>query len=191
MSDSNSQFTKSLEGQLLVAAPSLQSPPFHHAVILLMEHGPEGALGVVLNRPIQETVSELWKKVGSTPPKSDRLVHFGGPVSGPLLALHLSPKLGEKRVPPGVYLAAARDHLERLVRQDKIPFRLFVGHAGWTGGQLENELAQGVWMTLPARPEHVFADEQNLWKSTLQQIGWSVINGAGEIKHQPADVRWN
>ena len=184
-------FTNSLEGQLLVAAPSLHSPPFQHTVILLMEHTAEGALGVVLNRPIKETISQLWEKVGAEAPRSERLVHFGGPVSGPLLALHLSPKLGEKRVPPGLYLAAARHHLERLVRQDKIPFRLFVGHAGWGGGQLENELSQGVWMTLPARPEHVFSEDQNLWKSVIEQIGWSVLTAAGNVKHRPADLRWN
>ena len=182
---------KSLKGCLLVASPYMGDPNFSRTVVLLIHHGAEGAYGVVLNRPLPATIKQLWEKLSTNPCDIDRFVNFGGPVSGPLIALHNEKALGEARVRPGVYLAAERDHLEQLIRQTKQPLRVFVGHAGWGKGQLEVELARGDWLTTPAKMEHIFAEDENLWTTTLRQIGRSFISSVLKLKHVPQDPSWN
>lgn len=182
---------KSFQGHLLVAAPQLTHSMFSQTVILLLHHSDQGAFGLVLNRPIEQTVAQLWSKVSDQPAPTDQRLHMGGPVQGPVVALHQQSALGEVEVPPGVYLAADKGHLDTLVQQDESPYRLYIGHAGWTQGQLETELEQGIWLTLPATSEHIFAEDEDLWRQALQEIGWSVLRTSLRIKHVPADVSWN
>jgi putative transcriptional regulator len=148
-----------LKGHFLVASPHLADPNFARTVVLLIHHSEEGAFGVVLNRPAENTIRDLWEKLGEGPCESTQHVHVGGPVSGPLLALHTDEALAEMEILPGLYFAAQREHLEKLLLQHPgHDFRLFIGHAGWAGGQLENELQQGAWLTTPATVQLIFGD---------------------------------
>ena len=147
---------QNLKGHLLVASPHLADPNFVKTVVLLIHHSEEGAFGVVLNRPADNTIKELWEQVGETPCESDRRVNVGGPVAGPLMAVHTDKQLGEMEILPGLYFAAQRDHLEELLRSTDRLFRIFVGHSGWGGGQLESELKEGAWLTTPATVDQVF-----------------------------------
>ncbi len=182
---------KSLQGQLLAASPYMGNTSFARTVILILQHSDEGAFGVVLNRPVNETIKALWQKLSQEPCRVDRFVNMGGPVSGPVLAIHTVKPLGEFEVPPGVYLAAQREHLELLVQQTEHPFRLFIGHAGWGQGQLENELSQGAWLTTPATRELIFAENEDLWSTVVRRIGRSIIRSALNIKHMPNNVTLN
>jgi putative transcriptional regulator len=183
----------SLQGQLLVASPHLGDSPFSRTVILLLYHSDDGAFGVVLNRPIDQTVKSLWSQVSDRPCECERHLNMGGPVSGPLMALHRERSLAELEVevPGGVYVAATKEHLEQLVAEADQPCRIFIGHAGWTAGQLERELAAGVWMAAPATADHVFDEDDDLWKNVLAQIGRSILYSAVRPKHIPRDVNWN
>lgn len=181
----------SLKGHLLVASPHLLDPNFVRTVVLLIQHTDEGAFGVVLNRPTQSTVSEVWSELGAGSCDDLRHVNLGGPVSGPLLALHTKAVLSEMEVVPGVHFAAQREHLEKLVAKHTTPFRLFVGHSGWGSGQLERELKEGSWLTMPAEAEHVFFEEGDLWKEVTQKIGRSILSSALNIKHVPPDPSLN
>ena len=73
---------KSLQGHLLVASPKLVDPNFFHTVVLLVQHNQEGALGLVLNRPLQTTVQEMWQEVGESQCEVDQPLHQGGPCEG-------------------------------------------------------------------------------------------------------------
>jgi len=79
---------ESLQGHLLIASPHLADPNFARTVVLMVQHSDQGALGVVLNRPTSKTVKELWKEVGDAPCHTEAPVCLGGPVSGPLMAVH-------------------------------------------------------------------------------------------------------
>ena len=182
---------ESLKGHLLVASPHLLDPNFVRTVVLLMHHNEDGAFGVVLNRPTESTLKELWEKVGESPCESEERVHLGGPVSGPLMAVHTDASLGEMEIVPGVYFAAQRDHLEGLIRQDEHAFRFFVGHSGWGGGQLENELKQGAWLTMPATSELVFYDHDDLWRKVTQHIGREMLVDILHLKDTPQDPSMN
>ncbi len=182
---------ESLKGHFLVASPHLLDPNFVRTVVLLMHHNEEGAFGVVLNRPTESTLKELWSKVGETSCDSDEQVHLGGPVTGPLMAVHTDESLAEMEIVPGVYFAAQRDHLEELVKQHEHPFRFFVGHSGWGGGQLEDELKQGAWLTTPATPDFIFYGSDDLWRKVTQHIGRTILTSALRLKGLPQDPSAN
>jgi putative transcriptional regulator len=182
---------KSLQGHLLVASPHLMDPNFTRTVVLLIHHSEEGAFGVVLNRPADNTVGELWEQVAETPCESDRRVNVGGPVAGPLIAVHTDRHLAEMEILPGLYFAAQREHLEKLLGQGDRPFRLFIGHSGWGGGQLEDELKEGAWLTTPATVDAVFGEDAELWKKAAQHIGLSLLSSTLKIKDIPDDPSVN
>jgi putative transcriptional regulator len=181
---------KSLEGHLLVASPYLVNSPFSQAVVLVLQHTAEAAWGVVLNRSAGETIRNFWQRVSDQPCEIDRPVNFGGPLSGPVLAVHRCQELAEAAFPPGVFVATDKDRLQQLVQQSQEPLRLFVGLSGWTAGQLEQELEAGVWLTLPATVQQVFSDEEELWKNALREVGHFFTRSLG-IKHIPEDVSVN
>ena len=183
---------KSLKGQVLVASPYLLDPNFVRTVVLMLHHNEEGAFGVVLNRPAENTIRQLWKEVAEGPCESDQWINVGGPVSGPLMALHTDVSASEMEILPGLYFAAQRENLEKILRQRQDMVRVFVGHAGWGGGQLEQELKEGAWLTGPASPEYVFSDrDADLWKEVSKRIGDAMLTEAIRIKHVPADPSLN
>jgi putative transcriptional regulator len=181
----------SYEGHLLVASPHLLDPNFVKTVVLLVQHSDQGALGVVINRPISKTVKELWSEVGDAPCESGQPVFLGGPVPGPLMAIHADASLAELEILPGLFFAAKKAHLDRLVGRGDQPFRIFVGHAGWGPGQLEHELQEGAWLTTPATADCVFRDPEDLWAEVSKHVGESLLQTMLKIKHLPPDPSMN
>ncbi len=182
---------KSLKGHFLVASSHLANPNFVRTVILLVHHSNDGAFGVVLNRPAENSIAELWEKAGQGPCECEHPFYVGGPVSGPVMAIHTDPKLAEMTVAPGVYFAAQREHLDELLQQSEHPFRIFINHSGWGGGQLESELEQGAWLTIAATPEFVFYDEMDLWTKVTHQVGRSLLAETLHLKEFPEDPGLN
>ncbi len=163
----------SLRGQLLVAGPGLVDPNFRRTVVLVGEHGEEGAMGVVLNRPSPATVDQavpaLAEIVGV-----DEIVHVGGPVQPDAVVV-----LGEFGEPEraGVLVFGTVGFLPGEIGDtDAVgPLsraRVFAGYAGWGPGQLEGELAEAAWIVEHALPEDVFTQEPDgLWSSVLRRKG--------------------
>jgi putative transcriptional regulator len=162
----------SLKGHLLVAGPSLVDPNFHRSVVLVGEHGEEGALGVILNRTSESTVDEAVPELaalveGSAP------IHVGGPVQPSaivVLAEFVEPERAETLVLEDIGFLPSEidpDELGELRRA-----RVFAGYAGWGPGQLDDELREGSWIVEPADPEDVFtADPGELWSEVLRRKG--------------------
>ena len=180
----------SLEGRILVASAELLDPNFVHTVVLLIEHNDGGALGLVLNRPTSKTVGELWQQVGQPDCESRQPVHLGGPVSGPLMALHTHDGLAETEVVAGVYFAAKKQNLDELVRLDGV-YKVFIGHAGWGPGQLESEIEQGAWRIASVTSADVFDDAEDLWQRLLRRADASSLPVMLGIKHVPSDPSLN
>jgi putative transcriptional regulator len=162
----------SLKGHLLVAGPALVDPNFRRSVVLVGDHGEEGALGVILNRASDSTVDEAVPELaalvdGATP------VHVGGPVQPSaivVLAEFAEPDRAEALVLEDIGFLPAEidpDVLGELRRA-----RVFAGYAGWGPGQLDDELNEGSWIVEPADPEDVFtADPEELWSDVLRRKG--------------------
>lgn len=156
---------KSLQGQFLIAAPRLSDPNFFHTVVLMVQHGEEGALGLVINRPLSATVREVWKQVSESTCLIEAVIHQGGPCEGPLMVLHGdNASVADLQIMPGMMLSTSKEAIEQLVTTGTSPTRFFVGYAGWSAGQLEHELEVASWLTAPALPDQVFDDqEDDLW----------------------------
>lgn len=163
----------SLRGTLLVAGPALVDPNFRRTVVLVGEHGPDGAMGVVLNRPspvsVAEAVPPLAELAGA-----DALVHVGGPVEPRavvVLAQFAEPGRAESLVVETVgFLPAEVPDVAALGPLDGV--RVFAGYAGWAPGQLEEELVEGAWLVLRGRAADVFTETpERLWGDVLRREG--------------------
>ena len=182
---------KSLQGQLLIASPQLLDPNFVKTVVLLIQHSDQGALGVVLNRPTSKKLKELWEEVGKAPCKCNQNVCLGGPVAGPLVAVHTNQFFAETEILPGVFFAVKKEFLDGLVLQQDDPLKIFFGHAGWGPGQLDEEIQAGGWLAIPANAEYIFYRGDDLWERTSKQFGQSTLQSMLGIKHFPQDPSVN
>jgi putative transcriptional regulator len=166
--------TESARGRLLVATPDLRDPNFARTVVLVLEHGDEGALGVVLNRPIDLAVSEVlpdWADLTSSP----SCLFVGGPVA-PTAVIGLGRGTGPVFQPlfDGLgTLDLEADPVSAGAAMDGL--RVFVGYAGWAPGQLDEELTAGGWLVLDLQPDDPFsADPSRLWQAVLRRQGGRV-----------------
>ena len=164
------------KGIFLVATPSLRDHNFRQTVILLCEHGEEGALGVVVNRPTKINITEVLPQIPILEGQK-HMVFSGGPVQrNHLLILYRTPEEPENthHVFNGVYLGGNMTALEEIVKNPFSPdnFRAFMGYSGWAPGQLENEMESGSWLTLPADSSFMFDwDHTRVWTDILQSLG--------------------
>lgn len=159
-----------LAGHLLIAPPYLGDPNFVHTVVLMIQHDGEGAFGVVLNRPTGRSIEDVWTEVRGEACACRQQIHVGGPVTGPLVALHTEPILAEMRVVDGVYCSMSADKIEELVSTERTLVRFYAGYSGWGGGQLEAELATGSWLTTLADDDAVFhTSDDDLWSKVVRR----------------------
>ena len=172
--------TDSLRGRLLVAMPALEDGNFDRSVVFLLEHGPDGALGLVLNRPVEaelEAPLDRWADSLTEP----AALFVGGPVE-PQALIALGRAQAEL---PSDHLAAAPGGLvtvdltadPAIVTPELRDLRLFVGYAGWSGGQLEGELELGAWIVADAADDDALThDPDGLWRRVLGrqhgQVSW-------------------
>ena len=167
-----------LTASLLVASPRLDDPNFTRTVVLILDHGSEGALGVVLNRPTSLDVDEIlapWRPQAELTPPA--LVFRGGPVS-PDAVIGLARAAAD--VPPGaqwrpVLGPVGTVDLAVAPEEQPVPLagiRLFAGYAGWITGQLESEIDEGGWFVVQALTDDVFGHEPDrLWHDVLRRQG--------------------
>jgi putative transcriptional regulator len=156
----------SLRGQLLIAAPAL-SDFFARAVVLVIEHNGEGAMGVVLNHPTEAPVTDVVERLAGLAEPED-VVHVGGPVSpDSVIALGEFEDPGEAaRILVGDVGLIDPEAPEPDLRA----LRVYAGYAGWGPGQLDDELEAEAWIVEAARPEDPFGDG-DLWAQALQRKG--------------------
>ncbi|WP_235034265.1 YqgE/AlgH family protein [Roseiconus lacunae] len=113
--------------------------------------------------------STLAEKTAGEVSKSLGTIHFGGPLSGPVVAVHSSSEHAEAQTGQGVYVAAERSVLETLVKQKPGPYRLIVGHLGWTQEQLQAEREAGFWHVIDANEHDVFTRDDFLWPTVIRR----------------------
>lgn len=172
-------------GKLLVASPKLNDSSFKRAVVLIVQDDGQGTVGVVLNRPATSQMCEAWNKISGDSRHGNGRLWFGGPMSGPILAVHGIKDLAELKLTNGIFAAATQDNLKQLLAQHDRPYRIFFGLSGWQPGQLENEIAQGAWLTADASSDDVLEEHEDLWSDTIRQIGRSVLERIVGAKHIP------
>ncbi|MBY0351939.1 YqgE/AlgH family protein [Tabrizicola sp.] len=170
-----------LSGQILIAMPGMADPRFDRSVVLVCAHSAEGAMGLIVNKPLEELsfyglLGQLNIPLG--PKGRDIRVHFGGPVErGRGFVLHSSDWAregeGTMKVPGGLEMTATINVLEALARGDGPGKALLaLGYSGWGPGQLEAEIARNDWLTCEAAEGLVFgADDRVKWSAALRGMG--------------------
>ena len=160
---------ESTQGKLLLASPKLADPNFAQSVVLMIQHNSEGALGLVLNRPLSISVRQACEANLDAPCEVDELLHQGGPCEGPLMVLHGNEMAKDADVLPGVFFTTEKSKIELLLKHQTELARYFVGYSGWSAGQLEAEMELESWIVVEAIPNHVFQDEANLWSHLMRR----------------------
>jgi putative transcriptional regulator len=165
----------SLEGQLLVASPEIGDPRFAHAVILVLRHKLSGAVGIVINRPIEErTFASLLQAMGDNPADVEGrvLLFAGGPVEPQIgFVVHSTDyhRDGTLDLAAQIGVTSNREIIQDIAHK-KGPEKALVafGYAGWGPGQLESEIAENAWFIAPANPKLVFDDDRaTVWEDAM------------------------
>lgn len=169
------QTTKeSLAGSLLLAHPALRDPNFRRAVVLMSAHNADGAMGVVLNRPLGKRLGELNGEfalgaLAGVP------IFSGGPVqTEQLILVAWQPHEDGFRVHFGI----EPDRAGQLATEEGTQLRAFLGYSGWSGGQLEKELKQKTWIVTDVPVGLlVHAEDGKLWRAVLTSLGeeWRLL----------------
>lgn len=182
----------SLRGHLLIATPQLLDSNFVKTVLLIFEHTVEGAAGVILNRATEMTVADVSGQLLETKIDWDKTIHLGGPVPGPLMALHTEPSLADRGAMDGVYLTVEQGKISELLRRQVEPSLILANYAGWGPDQLERELAEGSWYHIPARIEHLFGEgNEELWETMVRGVRRGRITDLLGIVEVPEDPSMN
>jgi putative transcriptional regulator len=165
----------SLTGQLLIASPNIGDPRFAHTVILMVKHDKEGALGIVINRPVGEkSIASLLEAPGEdvSDIEGTLRVFAGGPVQPELgFVVHSAEYRRDDTIDVDgrVAMTASRQILRDIGHHRGPEKTLFaLGYAGWGPGQLEAELGHHDWFTAPEEPKLIFDDDRaNLWDDAM------------------------
>ncbi|HHJ09649.1 MAG TPA: YqgE/AlgH family protein [Bacteroidetes bacterium] len=162
------------KGKVLISEPFLRDEYFKRSIVLLAEYGNEGALGFVLNKPVNMAVSKLVKDF----PEADIPVYLGGPVS--TNTLHYIHTLGDllpdsKSIFSEIYWGGDFERLKKLIEQGvatRNNLRFFIGYSGWDAGQLERELSENSWVIAKLRVNQIMmGNDQEIWKKVLRDLG--------------------
>ncbi|MDD3180482.1 MAG: YqgE/AlgH family protein [Opitutaceae bacterium] len=160
---------KGLAGQLLLAHPAMRDPNFARTVILMSAHNEDGALGVVLNRPLNKQLGELSSDFASSPLAGVPL-YKGGPVRPDQLTL-AAWQFNEQEGAFQLYFGLEPNKATELVGSPGVTVRGFLGYAGWGEGQLEDEMKQSTWFVSPVDSEAMgSADGIALWRTILGSL---------------------
>lgn len=170
---------ESLAGSLLLAHPAMKDPNFRRSVVLMSTHTSEGAMGVVLNRPLGRRLAELSGDFALGPLAAVPLFS-GGPVQTEQLLL-AAWQLREDGF--RLHFGLELDKAAELLREDDTQVRAFLGYSGWSAGQLEREMKHQTWVVADV-PEDLLQQEldQRLWRTVLGREGaeWRLLAGEPE-----------
>lgn len=160
-----------IRGQLLIATEMLNGTVFDRTVVLLVQDDENGAFGVILNRPADEKQKQHWRQMSGSPDHvASQLVH-GGPMGGPVFAIHKFQSLAEMEMPGELFISAKAEMIQQLFDRNPDNYRIYLGIAGWKDDQLVDEIDRGLWYVMDSDPEDIFDDSDWLWEKALFRYG--------------------
>jgi len=180
-----------LTNQFLIAMPGLEDPNFFHSVTYICEHNENGAMGLVINRPLDMQLGEIFQHIDIHEASVEARqvpVHLGGPVQQERGFVLHSP-LGEweatLNVTDRIGVTSSLDILQAIARNAGPEQTLVaLGYAGWGAGQLEQELADNAWLSGPADPDILFnKPDEERWKAAAASLGVDLDLLSGDAGH--------
>lgn len=182
---------ESLENQLLVAMPSLKDPFFNKTVTYICEHNDQGAMGLIINIPVDISLGELLSQFHEDPEITSSLqdmVYSGGPVAPERGFVLHSPQdcwSSSLALSKDIMITTSKDILMAL-GTDKQPekYIIVLGYAGWEAGQLEQEILDNSWLTTPADSDIVFdIPFERRWQKATEKMGIDVAHLSNDVGH--------
>ena len=183
--------TTHMTGHLLIAMPTMMDPNFHQTVTYICEHSDLGALGLVINRPLDMGLGEVLEQLSLDSPDETltaQPVLRGGPVQSERgFVLHESPREWEATMPVGeaIYVTTSQDILSSLAAGNGPERALIVlGYAGWGAGQLDAEIRENAWLSVPADPQIVFDTPfERRWEEAARKLGVNLTTLSPQAGH--------
>lgn len=182
---------ESLENHLLIAMPTLKDPFFDRTVTYICEHNDQGAMGLIINVPVNITLSELlsqFDEVETRDNKLEQLVLSGGPVAPDRGFVLHSPQRGwssSLALSSDLMITTSKDILLAL-GTDKAPenYVVTLGYAGWEAGQLEAEILENSWLTTPADTSILFSTPyEKRWQKATEKLGIDLAHLSNDVGH--------
>ncbi len=174
--------------QILIALPDMQDPRFNQAIILVCEHNEDGAMGLVLNHPMEINTEQIFVDLNLDKPEENHTVLDGGPLNKNCgFVIHQNNQLFKSsiNIQNNLTLTTSKDLLEDIskhVFNDKWQFIL--GYSGWTSNQLEAEIAENTWLTCPIDIDLIFnTPKEQQWEKALSLIGISNYQTIMDVGH--------
>ena len=186
-----SQLATQLTNQFLIAMPSLADPNFSQTVTYLCDHNEEGAMGIVINRPLDLDINELFSQLDievKQRPGSYIPIYQGGPVQterGFVLHKEIGQWEASIEVTDNIAVTMSQDIIEAIAH-DEGPkdYLIALGYAGWGQGQLEEELAANAWLNGPADPDIIFdVPIEQRWTASARHLGVELKNLSTDVGH--------
>ncbi len=181
---------KITSGKVLLAEPFMVDPNFKRAVVLLCEHHDEGTIGFIINKMINMKINELLSDF----PEFNAPVFYGGPVQTD--TIHYIHNMGDvledsQKISDGVFWGGDYEKLKFLISSQLVQpknIRFFVGYAGWSSGQLSEELNYGSWLSAEMDSNYLFKTKSDfLWSQVMENKG----DAYSVIAQMPDSVNWN
>ena len=160
----------------LLSMPQMQDPNFARTVVLLCDYQPEGAFGLVLNRPTEMAASEMVRLAPPITRGNDLRLYLGGPVQPERGWILLPDEPNDpdcRTIRDGLYLSASPEVLRNVLERSPSPrARVLAGYAGWGPGQLDEELAQSAWLIGDVHLDLIFVTEASrMWETAIRRLG--------------------
>jgi putative transcriptional regulator len=166
----------STRGKLLISNSSVIQDFFHKTIVLMVDHDIDGAFGLVLNKPTDQTMFSLIKNLPDTE-FADKTVYSGGPVDNMFVTILHNGRNTEDpgvEIVPGIYMARSFDTMVEILKSKEIQFRVLQGYAGWSAGQLEDEFERLSWVVSETVNETLLfsnGEPETVWKEALREKG--------------------
>jgi len=186
-----SDFTATLEGRALLASPFLDDPNFARSVVYMVRHTPEDAYGLIVNRPTDHLITEVIQNAMDCQLDRKGWLYAGGPVDGPLIALHDQADLADLQCCEGLFLTTNGARMLTLLERSHSKLKLFDGISGWGAGQLESERATGSWLVTDIANADILEGADDLWQRLLHGVGHQILMESGFNLGDPKLARWN
>jgi putative transcriptional regulator len=190
MDEKDTQFL-SLKNQFLIAMPTLMDPNFHRSVTFIFEHTKEGAMGIVINQPLDIKLGDVLPQMDIEAEESsviDMPVYLGGPVQlekGFVIHSPLGDWESTMPVTEDIGVTTSRDIIMEIAKGHR-PQRSLIalGYAGWGADQLEDEIANNVWLNGPVNPDIIFdSPDEARWESAAAILGVDTSNLSSDVGH--------
>jgi len=153
-----------MKTRAIIATPKIKDPYFSKSIILLTRHSEDFFYGLILNRNMEERVSDIWEAVNPDAPiYKNNILRSGGPLYGAICVIHKIKKYSEQEIFDKTYLSIKPSNIEKIIANKTKPYEMYIGYCGWSPKQLAVELVKGSWWETDPDDHMIFGDNSDHW----------------------------